>query len=82
MAGAVFQSSSCLSVVPVPLNGLSCLASEGEDVPSPAETGSATGWRVVWGERIGRGGFFLGEGEGGGGISRESHEGHSEDQVS
>jgi hypothetical protein len=30
--------SACLSVDPIPLAGLPCLASVGEDVPSPAET--------------------------------------------
>lgn len=44
VAGAVPESDTCLPVDPVPLNGLPCLASVEEDVPSPAST-----WCVWWG---------------------------------
>lgn len=37
-AGAVPESAACLTVDPVPLNGLSCLASVGEGVSRPAST--------------------------------------------
>ena len=37
-AGTVPEPVACLPVDPVPLNGLPCLASVGEDVPGPAVT--------------------------------------------
>jgi hypothetical protein len=39
-AGAIAPKSCCLSVEYIPLTGLPCLASIGEDVPSP--TGTST----------------------------------------
>lgn len=49
-ARAVPESVACLPVDPLPLTGLPCLASVGEDEPSPAVTWC---WPEEWGMGLG-----------------------------
>ena len=60
--GAVPESVACLSIDPVPLTGLPCLSSVGEDVPDPAVTSCARGGRTKRG--MPRWGLSLLKGEG------------------